>query len=203
MEQVEIYDFWRKEIDRVGFKPQFMHTMLEHYRYFIGLARSAPFQAKPLVLYYAILNFSKLRLNIERKYGNTFEYKHGISEKNMGHFHKSYIEVHAIANKHYNVSAELFGLLDGLDIPRKQPLRFDMLPLLQDVMGLAQHYPGYSDRFKFFNAMYFFGSMSRYHPYFFAEQYSEEEIALLAQFLEIKPYEYIQELTNQYRKQSL
>ncbi len=89
-----------------------MNSLLEQAKHFYMTAENSPTKSKPLLYYYSFLNLSKVMINLEKQYGSSRRYMHGIKEENRNHFHNSDIVISPIKTSAINVSAELLQVLD-------------------------------------------------------------------------------------------
>ena len=109
----DIWSFWDYVIKKKGFEQPFMCSLLEQAKHFYETAETSPMKSRPLLYYYSFLNLAKVMINIEKEYGSSIRYMHGIKEDNKNHFHNSDIIINPKKNSVINVSAELLEVFDG------------------------------------------------------------------------------------------
>jgi hypothetical protein len=109
----DIWSFWDYVIKKKGFEQPFMCSLLEQAKHFYETAESSPMKSKPLLYYYSFLNLAKVMINIEKTYGSSKRYMHGIKEDNKNQFHNSDIIINPKKNSVINVSAELLEVFDN------------------------------------------------------------------------------------------
>lgn len=109
----DIWSFWDYVIKKKGFEQPFMCSLLEQAKHFYETAETSPMKSRPLLYYYSFLNLAKVMINIEKVYGSSIRYMHGIKEDNKNHFHNSDIIISPKKNSVINVSAELLEVFDG------------------------------------------------------------------------------------------
>jgi hypothetical protein len=108
----DIWSFWDYVIKKKNFDKPFLCSLLEQAKHFYETAESSPTKSKPLLYYYSFLNLAKVMINIEKEYGSTNRYMHGIKEDNQNHFHNSDIVINPKKKSVINVSAELLEVFD-------------------------------------------------------------------------------------------
>lgn len=108
----DIWSFWDYVIKKKGFEQPFMCSLLEQAKHFYETAESSPMKSRPLLYYYSFLNLAKVMINIEKTYGSSISYMHGIKEENKNHFHNSDIIIKPKKTSVVNVSAELLEVFD-------------------------------------------------------------------------------------------
>lgn len=108
----DIWSFWDYVIKKKNFDKPFLCSLLEQAKHFYETAESSPTKSKPLLYYYSFLNLAKVMINIEKEYGSTIRYMHGIKEDNQNHFHSSDIVINPKKTSVVNVSAELLEVFD-------------------------------------------------------------------------------------------
>lgn len=108
----DIWSFWDYVIKKKGFEQPFMCSLLEQAKHFYETAETSPMKSRPLLYYYSFLNLAKVMINIEKEYGASIRYMHGIKEDNQNHFHDSNIIINPIKNSVINVSVELIEVFD-------------------------------------------------------------------------------------------
>lgn len=108
----DIWSFWDYVIKKKGFEQPFMCSLLEQAKHFYETAENSPMKSKPLLYYYSFLNLAKVMINIEKTYGPTRIYMHGIKEDNKNQFHNSDIIINPKKVSVINVSAELLEVFD-------------------------------------------------------------------------------------------
>lgn len=108
----DIWAFWDYVIKKNGKNKEFLSALLEQSKYFYLAAETSPVKSKPLLFYYSFLNFAKIIINMDKGYGPSFIYHHGVKERNKGNFAHSEVEIEIQKNKLKNVSIELIDILD-------------------------------------------------------------------------------------------
>ncbi|MEZ0451057.1 YaaC family protein [Sphingobacterium thalpophilum] len=109
----DIWSFWDYVIKKKSYEQPFMCSLLEQAKHFYETAENSPMKSKPLLYYYSFLNLAKVMINIEKNYGSSKRYMHGIKEDNKNHFHNSDIIINPKKVSVINVSAELLEVFDG------------------------------------------------------------------------------------------
>lgn len=109
----DIWAFWDYVIKKKNFEKPFMNSLLEQAKHFYATAEASPMKSKPLLYYYSFLNLAKVMINLEKQYGSSIRYMHGIKEDNQNHFHNSDIVINPIKTSVINVSAELLRIFDN------------------------------------------------------------------------------------------
>ena len=115
-----------------------MSSLLEQAKHFYETAEKSPTKSKPLLYYYSFLNLAKVMINIEKEYGSTFRYMHGIKEDNKNHFHNSDILINPIKTSVINVSSELLQAFDDDIITADR--RINVKDYLSQCVGIHRAY---------------------------------------------------------------
>jgi hypothetical protein len=135
----DIWALWDYIIKKFHFEQPFMNSLIEQAKYFYKAAEDSPTKSKPLLYYYSFLNFSKVLINIDKRYGkSSFIYQHGVTEKNNGTFLLSEIEIQPLKNDVKNVCAELAQTLDGTITNAKKTIKIK--DLLNHCVGIHRTY---------------------------------------------------------------
>ncbi|GBF32428.1 hypothetical protein DCCM_0622 [Desulfocucumis palustris] len=134
----DIWAFWDYVIKKNGYEKDFMASLLEQAKNFYIAAEKSPVNSRPLLYYYSFLNFAKVMINLEKKYGKNVTYMHGVKERNNGRFVHSEITIEAIKNHIKNVSAELHRVLDSRTISTS--LTLNLRELLSHCVGIHRTY---------------------------------------------------------------
>jgi len=135
----DIWALWDYIIKKFHFEQSFMSSLIEQAKYFYKAAEESPTKSKPLLYYYSFLNFSKVLINIDKKYGKAnLLYQHGVTEKNNGTFLLSEIEIQPLKNNVKNICAELTQTLDNKAINVKTTIKIK--DLLNHCVGIHRTY---------------------------------------------------------------
>lgn len=117
----DIWSFWDYIIKKTNYEQEFMGSLLEQAKNFYLAAESSPVKSQPLLYYYSFLNFSKIVINLEKRYGRT-SYLHGLGEEHNNRFLHSTIKIAEKKVHVKNVSAELIETLDNITITAAQTI---------------------------------------------------------------------------------
>jgi len=134
----DIWSFWDYVIKKKGFEQPFMCSLLEQAKHFYETAESSPMKSKPLLYYYSFLNLAKVMINIEKTYGSSKTYMHGIKEDNKNHFHTSDIIINSKKTSVVNVSTELLEVFDNETITTKRTI--NVKSYLSQCVGIHRAY---------------------------------------------------------------
>ncbi|WP_294267139.1 YaaC family protein [uncultured Chryseobacterium sp.] len=153
----DIWSFWDYVIKKKGFEQSFMCSLLEQAKHFYETAESSPMKSKPLLYYYSFLNLAKVMINIEKNYGSSKRYMHGIKEDNKNHFHNSDIIINPKKVSVVNVSAELLEVFDDDIILTDKTI--NVKSYLSQCVGIHR---AYSEIYKTPETLYKLGKMILY-----------------------------------------
>ncbi|WET51654.1 YaaC family protein [Chryseobacterium indologenes] len=117
----DIWAFWDYIIKKANYEKEFMNSLLEQAKNFYLAAENSPIKSKPLLYYYSFLNFAKIIINIEKKYGRV-SYMHGVGEKHHNKFSNSTIKIAEKKTSTINVSCEFLNVLDNNIITTPQTI---------------------------------------------------------------------------------
>lgn len=111
----DIWSFWDyviKKASKDKEEENFLKSLLEQARHFYHTAESSPVLSQPLLYYYSFLNFAKILINLEHKFGSSIMYMHGIDEKHNNKFYNSTINKQKQKQQVVQVAHELVALFD-------------------------------------------------------------------------------------------
>jgi YaaC-like Protein len=134
----DIWSFWDYVIKKHKTDRDFLNALLEQAKHFYSAAESSPLKSKPLLYYYSFLNLSKILICIEKGYGASASYMHGLSEKHNGSFAASEIKVKSLLPTPKNVGIELLHVLDAS--PPPGPITLKVKDLMAHCIGVHRAY---------------------------------------------------------------
>lgn len=135
----DIWAFWDYVVKKNAFEKNFMSSLLEQAKFFYKTAENSPVKSQPLLYYYAFLNFAKILINIEKKYGKSNgSYMHGIGANPKNKFSQSEINIKQMRPSNKNVSAELANVLDETNITSQ--LTINVKEMLSQCVGIHRTY---------------------------------------------------------------
>ena len=135
----DIWPFWDYVIKKKsGANKAFMKALLEQAQNFYISAEKSPIQSKPLLYYYSFLNLAKIIINLERNYGESSIYMHGMKEKNNGKFSRSEVILQKKKQTLKNVACELMEVIDNTT--HTADITLNVKELLQQCVGIHRSY---------------------------------------------------------------
>jgi hypothetical protein len=133
----DIWAFWDYIIKKSNYEREFMGSLLEQARTFYLAAESSPIKSKPLLYYYSFLNFAKIVINLEKRYGRV-QYLHGLGESHNNKFLHSTIKILEKKATVKNVSSELLEVLDNITLTTA--LNINVKDYLAHCVGIHRAY---------------------------------------------------------------
>ena len=133
----DVWAFWDYVIKKNGKNKPFMNSLLEQAKNFYIAAENSPIKSKPLLFYYSFLNLSKIVIGLEKGYGPSNIYHHGLKESHNNKFSHSEITIH---NKKVTLKNVAIELMEVLEPPPVTGITVKVKELLAHCVGIHRSY---------------------------------------------------------------